>query len=239
MRRNSSVFNIALVWTLTAVVLATWPAEGRDARAIEAHKIFPYESEDPDATLPREGAMPPGGMRSESDRPSVADLVISNDAARPRKWANQDDRVFLSEMTVHHQAAVAMAKAVLSSAKDEQVREWAGTIIKEQEGEMRLMQSLLVKYGGMDEDAAARMNREMGNMMLGGGGMEGETVFLAMMIRHHAMAIEMALPVLAYSANPQVQELAEGIIVEQAREIAVFRAWLLEHEQSGARAAAF
>ncbi|MBP2460192.1 MULTISPECIES: DUF305 domain-containing protein [unclassified Rhizobium] len=57
------------------------------------------------------------------------------------------DRDFLAQMIPHHQGAVDMAKAVLVSTKDPQIRNLAQSIITEQTYEIQLMHAMLDKSG--------------------------------------------------------------------------------------------
>ena len=53
--------------------------------------------------------------------------------------------------------------------------------------------------------------------------------FVELMLPHHAMALEMSIPALLASNNPKVLDLAEGIIISQAKEMRAFKAWLAAH----------
>ncbi len=204
-------------------------AAGRQAAADDQKPAAADRKADP--PLPREGSMPSTEMRSHPDMLSPDDALTASTPVRDRIWVDHDDQVFLSGMIAHHQAAVEMAKSVLMTSKEPQVREWAEAIMRDQEGEIGLMHSLLVKYGGEDQDAMDRMNRRMNRMMAGMAEDNPDASFVAMMIPHHAAAIEMSLPALAHSLNPQVRQLAEDIILAQTKEIAEFQGWLTEHRK--------
>jgi uncharacterized protein (DUF305 family) len=53
-----------------------------------------------------------------------------------------------------------------------------------------------------------------------------DRAFLQEMIMHHAMAIGMAQPVAASASHQEAKDLANAIIVDQAREIDQMRTWL-------------
>jgi len=71
------------------------------------------------------------------------------------------------------------------------------------------------------------MHAGMEKMMLGmhAGGQSGspDVDFLAMMIPHHAGAVEMARLLLVHGRDPLVRQLAEEIIAGQSTEIAAMR----------------
>ena len=52
---------------------------------------------------------------------------------------------------------------------------------------------------------------------------DADKMFAAMMIPHHQGAIDMAKVQLQYGKDPRLRRLAQGIIVEQAQEIAVMQ----------------
>ncbi len=53
--------------------------------------------------------------------------------------------------------------------------------------------------------------------------------FVTMMLPHHQGAIDMARAVLLHTKDPELRNLALGIIAEQQNEINVMRAWLARH----------
>jgi uncharacterized protein (DUF305 family) len=57
--------------------------------------------------------------------------------------------------------------------------------------------------------------------------------FVTMMIPHHQGAINMAKALLAYSSDPQLRNLAQGIMTEQQNEIRVMQAWLQRQQATG------
>jgi uncharacterized protein (DUF305 family) len=61
--------------------------------------------------------------------------------------------------------------------------------------------------------------------------------FVTMMIPHHQGAIDMAKAVLLYSKDPELRNLAQGIITEQQNEIKVMQAWLQRYEAAKSKAA--
>jgi len=50
-----------------------------------------------------------------------------------------------------------------------------------------------------------------------------------MMLPHHQGAVDMARAVLLYSQDPEIRNLALGIVAEQQNEIQVMQAWLKRH----------
>lgn len=60
--------------------------------------------------------------------------------------------------------------------------------------------------------------------------------FVTMMIPHHQGAIDMAKAVLLYSQDPELRNLAQGIIAEQQNEINVMRAWLQRYQAQNSNA---
>jgi uncharacterized protein (DUF305 family) len=80
---------------------------------------------------------------------------------------------------------------------------------------------------GDNEWAGSRMQMgAMPGMSVEGGVMSmGESAFLAMMIPHHEMAVDMANDQLERGTDPQVRAMAEQVIADQRGEIAQMKNW--------------
>jgi len=132
--------------------------------------------------------------------------------------AHYSDRAFLSGMIAHHEGAVDMAKVFLATPKkeqDPQVTAWADDVIKVQEKEIAEMKELLKPLGGIEESAYAPMKKAMQHMLEEGKNLGANMRFVELMLPHHAMALEMSVPALLGSNNPQILNLAENIIISQ------------------------
>lgn len=82
--------------------------------------------------------------------------------------------------------------------------------------------SAIAAADGFDAQMAESMTRMHHAMMLSPSG-DPDRDFAAMMIPHHQGAIDMARVQLQYGKDPRLRRLAQGIIVEQAQEIAVMQ----------------
>lgn len=81
-------------------------------------------------------------------------------------------------------------------------------------------------FAALMDDAMAVMDDGMRRAPMNG---QSEHDFMTMMIPHHQGAVDMAKAVLLYSKDPEVINLALGIITEQQNEIRIMRAWLARH----------
>lgn len=82
--------------------------------------------------------------------------------------------------------------------------------------------SAIAAADGFDARMAEAMTRMHHAMMRPASG-DPDRDFAAMMIPHHQGAIDMAKVQLQYGKDPRLRRLAQGIIVEQAQEIAVMQ----------------
>lgn len=81
-------------------------------------------------------------------------------------------------------------------------------------------------FGGLMDDAMNVMDYGMKQAPMNG---NAEHDFVTMMLPHHQGAVDMAKAVLLYSQDPEIRNLALGIIAEQQNEIQVMQAWLKRH----------
>jgi len=100
---------------------------------------------------------------------------------------------------MHHQAATAPKTFVASSDKP---------------------------FAQLMDEAMAIMDRDMQAAPMNG---RPDHDFVTMMLPHHQGAIDMAKAVLLSTKDPELRNLALGIIAEQQNEINVMQAWLQRH----------
>lgn len=145
--------------------------------------------------------------------------------------AEYSDRAFLSGMIAHHEGAVTMAEQLLKTPEKElnpEVAKWAKEIIAAQKKEIGEMKDMLKSAGGMDETAYKDMEKDMHAMRETKNQNANPNIrFVEEMVPHHAQALEMSIPALQFSKNPQVMDLAQAIIISQTKEIHALRTWLL------------
>jgi uncharacterized protein (DUF305 family) len=83
-------------------------------------------------------------------------------------------------------------------------------------------------FDALMDDAMAVMDAGMKQAPMNG---VSEHDFVTMMMPHHQGAVDMAKAVLLYTQDPEIRNLALGIIAEQQNEIKVMQAWLRHHDK--------
>lgn len=88
-------------------------------------------------------------------------------------------------------------------------------------------------FSSLMDDAMAVMDDGMKRAPMNG---VPEHDFVTMMIPHHQGAIDMAKALLLSTKDPELKNLAQGILTEQQNEINLMQAWLARHQarQAGA-----
>ncbi len=86
--------------------------------------------------------MPDGSMMSnQADMMSMADMMSSMNAELEGKTGDDFDNAFITEMIVHHQGAVEMARLALTNAKHQEIKDLANAIITAQNKEIADMRA--------------------------------------------------------------------------------------------------
>nr|WP_235505675.1 DUF305 domain-containing protein [Variovorax sp. Root411] len=93
----------------------------------------------------------------------------------------------------------------------------------------RFVASTAKPFGALMDDAMAVMDHGMQAAPMNG---QPAHDFMTMMIPHHQGAVDMAKSILLNTRDPEVRNLAQGIVTEQANEIRLMQAWLERHAQS-------
>jgi len=146
---------------------------------------------------------------------------------------NSADVAFATNMIPHHQQAVEMAELAGDRAESQEVKDLAAQIGAAQGPEIETMTGWLTAWGepipddtgGMDMSGSmpGMMSMSDMNMLRESSGAGFDRMFLAMMIRHHQGAIEMARTEQADGANEAAMQLAEEIEAAQTAEITMMR----------------
>jgi hypothetical protein len=88
------------------------------------------------------------------------------------------------------------------------------------------------RFGALMDDAMAVMDDGMKRAPMNG---VPDHDFVTMMIPHHQGAVDMAKALLLYTRDPELRNLAQGIITEQQNEIKVMQAWLQRYRAAQAK----
>ena len=148
---------------------------------------------------------------------------------------NDDDVMFAQMMIPHHEQAIEMADIALDPTvgAGDAVKGLASRIKAAQDPEIEAMTALLTAWGKPTTMPADMDHSEMmGGMLtleqleeLGGlRGSEFDSRWIEAMIAHHEGALAMAEDLLDKGVNPELLELARGVISSQQAEIDEMRA---------------
>ncbi|MBA2763203.1 MAG: DUF305 domain-containing protein [Thermoleophilaceae bacterium] len=157
---------------------------------------------------------------------------------------NPTEQAFLEAMAPHHQSAVEMTDVAEERAEAPEIMEIADQIATTQEGELAQMEDIherlfgapLVPNPGAHEELGlspeeAGAEHEDAALILEDADPFDEA-FVDEMVPHHEGATAMAEAALPEMEDPEIRELAEGIVATQEEEIAEMNAF--REEEYGA-----
>jgi uncharacterized protein (DUF305 family) len=147
---------------------------------------------------------------------------------------NEQDASFASDMIVHHEGAIEMAKLASSRAADPTVVALASRIEAAQQPEITTMSAWLRAWGmempadmaGMHDTMPGMASQADLDKLEAARGPEFDDMFLTMMIEHHEGALTMARSEVSAGANPEAKSLAQKVIADQTAEITKLRGML-------------
>jgi uncharacterized protein (DUF305 family) len=157
----------------------------------------------------------------------------------PRDTAAED--AFLEAMVPHHESAIEMAKLGVERAETKEIRALADDILEAQQAEIAQMGDMHERLIGEPIDPDVGAHEVLGLSAKDAGMEHGDAAatlaradpfdraFIDHMVPHHEGAIRMARVVLPKTNDPELRELAEGIVTAQKREIEAMRAVRREH----------
>ena len=161
--------------------------------------------------------------------PSTSNSSTSASAAGGQH--NDTDAAFATQMIPHHGQAIEMADMALDKANSTQVKAFASRIKAAQSPEIEKMSGWLEGWNVPVPSTTMSHNQhgmsmpgemsaaEMAELASAAGG-AFDKMWVAMMIRHHAGAVDMSRNVLTNGQNIDVKTLAQSIITSQTAEIA-------------------
>jgi uncharacterized protein (DUF305 family) len=167
-------------------------------------------------------------------------VAISAGAPASAATPTKVDKAFVSEMPMHHEMAIEMAKMALQQGEHAKIKSTARSIITSQSAEIRELKKIAKRLGvtpaGMGDhmqmmeglDVLGLTMKQAGmdmNMAELDGAKPFDRMFIDMMIPHHQGAIRMARVELKRGKDPQLREIARAIIKAQAKEIGEMNRW--------------
>lgn len=147
------------------------------------------------------------------------------------------DKAFIAGMVPHHQSASDMAQVVVERGSNPQVKALAQRIIDAQGAEIAQLEGIATeRFDFTPTREMGAMTHEMMGMTMTmdmasqieelRAAPNPDEMFLTMMIPHHASAISMADEERQNGSDPELLELAQKIIDDQAKEIGEMQALL-------------
>jgi len=134
-------------------------------------------------------------------------------------------RYAMQRAALHRRAVAALGLAMSMAACAQEAHHHAGPAASGPPPPP-FMASTAKPFSALMDDAMAVMDDGMRRAPMNG---VAEHDFVTMMVPHHQGAIDMAKALLLYTRDPEMRNLAQGIITEQQNEIRLMQLWLQRH----------
>ncbi len=140
------------------------------------------------------------------------------------------DKAFIDAMVPHHEGAVGMAQVALKRAEHPEIANLAEEIISAQRAEVELFGKIREREYGSAESTVELNEQDMGAMGMSDSQKLSQAdpfdkAFIDEMIPHHESAIAMAEVARQDTENPEIRDIAAGIVDAQRQEIGQMRQW--------------
>lgn len=137
---------------------------------------------------------------------------------------------YVNQIIPHHQGALEMARAVVDSAPNPEVREAAARVIEDQEKEIGELTTFLKDTYGQDvkPDERMAMDPAMIDQIRNADPAMAEKMFLLSMREHHESAIQMGEIVLQKAKSQEILNQARKMVDSQRAEQEEFAGYLQE-----------
>ncbi len=153
---------------------------------------------------------------------------MSRDMVMPN--GEYSDKAFIDAMVPHHEGAVEMAEVAQENAEHAEIKTLAEDIISAQEAEIETFGNIRQEKFGSAEGEMEMNEQDMQAM-----GMSDpeelskaepfDKAFIDDMMPHHESAIAMAEVAREKTDDPEIREIANGIVSAQEREIKQMEQW--------------
>jgi uncharacterized protein (DUF305 family) len=138
---------------------------------------------------------------------------------------------FANMMIEHHQGAIDMSQAEVSSGTDEKMKAMAQKIITKQTEDQQKLRDFVKDYktSGMKhgegelQKSMSEMGSKMKSMTMSG---NIDKAFATMMTSHHEDGIAMSKMEVKHGMSAKLKQMAQKTITDHQKEISEFKSWL-------------
>lgn len=177
-------------------------------------------------------------MEHSAESPIMASMKKMMDKMHQTEKTYNADYDLAASMKEHHQGAIDMSSAEISSGTDSQLKEMAQKMSEKQQKEIAELEGIMSQskagaknYDDSDQGLGKAMMDNMKEMMQMPeySGMLDKD-FATMMVKHHKDGIKMGETILQYSKNAQFKSMTQKMIADQKKDIADLENWLSTHK---------
>lgn len=176
-------------------------------------------------------------MEHSAESPFMASMKKMMDKMHQMEKTYNADYDLAASMKEHHQGAIDMSSAEISSGSDSQLKEMAQKMSEKQQKEIAELEGIMSQskagtknYDDNDQGLGKAMMDNMTSMMkMPEPTGSTDKDFAAMMVKHHKDGIMMGQAILKYAKIPKFKSMAEKMIDDQQKDIKELENWLASH----------